>query len=30
MMRPSLDQWLLEAKDDPAAPECGIDRKSVV
>ena len=24
MMRPSLDQWLLEAKADPAAPECGM------
>lgn len=24
MMRPSLDQWLLEAKADPAAPACGM------
>jgi molybdopterin synthase catalytic subunit len=24
MMGPSLDQWLLEAKADPAAPECGM------
>lgn len=24
MMRPSLDQWLTEAKADPAAPECGM------
>ena len=24
MMRPSLDQWLLEAKADPAAQECGM------
>ena len=24
MMRPSLDQWLAEAKADPAAPECGM------
>ena len=24
MMRPSLDRWLMEAKADPAAPECGM------
>ena len=24
MIRPSLDQWLLEARADPAAPECGM------
>ena len=24
MMRPSLDQWLMEAKADPAAPACGM------
>ena len=24
MMLPSLDQWLLEAKADPAAPDCGM------
>ena len=24
MIRPSLDQWLTEAKTDPAAPECGM------
>ena len=24
MNRPSLDQWLAEAKTDPAAPQCGM------
>ena len=24
MTRPSLDQWLAEAKADPAAPQCGM------